>query len=321
MIRTLIHWYLRQIAALLQTGGVPDGAVILAAGADDAAPALARRRRGRLLARRTLPLGAGRRPVVRALVLAEPTCLVRDVVMPLAAEADLAGALRYQMDSLTPFRAEEVFWTWSITARERTAGRLGLRLMLLPRAWVVPLLERLAAQGYRPAALELSLPGGGGCRVALGPDRSHRLARGGAAVCVALGIAALLAPVLRQSFAMDAAETRIEAMRPVVTEVTELRRRLTAKHGQDALSAARAHSGDALRILARVTGLLGDDTFLTGFSLRARRLTLEGQSGAAARLLAALATDPAIRNPVFTAPVLRGEQRQDLFALQAELAE
>jgi hypothetical protein len=45
------------------------------------------------------------------------------------------------------------------------------------------------------------------------------------------------------------------------------------------------------------------------------------RSGGAARLIALLAADPAIRNPAFSAPVVRDEAgHADLFSIQAEIA-
>jgi hypothetical protein len=48
---------------------------------------------------------------------------------------------------------------------------------------------------------------------------------------------------------------------------------------------------------------------------------MSGQSATAARLISALAADPAIRNPAFSAPVTRNETTHtDLFSIRAEAA-
>ena len=70
-----------------------------------------------------------------------------------------------------------------------------------------------------------------------------------------------------------------------------------------------------------MTELLPDDTFLSDLSLRQRRLTIGGQSAAAAKLIPGLAADPMFRNPGFTAPVTRSDQlKKDVFSLRAEVA-
>jgi general secretion pathway protein L len=76
-----------------------------------------------------------------------------------------------------------------------------------------------------------------------------------------------------------------------------------------------------LAVLAAVTDIVPDDTWLTELSLRQGRLSLGGQSPAAARLIPALAADPMFRNPAFAAPVTRApDGHADLFVIRAELA-
>ncbi len=89
----------------------------------------------------------------------------------------------------------------------------------------------------------------------------------------------------------------------------------------DALAAERAKTGDVLQILAAVTDIVPDDTWLTDLSLHQGKLGINGQSPAAARLIPALAADPSFRNPAFAAPVTRApDGHADLFAIRAELA-
>ncbi len=60
-------------------------------------------------------------------------------------------------------------------------------------------------------------------------------------------------------------------------------------------------------MLAALTEILPDDTNLSDLVLRSRVATLSGRSAAAARLITALASDPTIHNPIFTAPVTRSD--------------
>jgi general secretion pathway protein L len=66
---------------------------------------------------------------------------------------------------------------------------------------------------------------------------------------------------------------------------------------------------------------LPDDSYLTEFTMRERKMTLSGLSASAPKLINALSTDPRIRNPAFTAPVTRSESNHnDVFSIRAELA-
>ena len=98
--------------------------------------------------RRETPLGnfrldeAGRRAAMAAIrqragrVILRPdpaAVLERKVMLPLAAEHDVSRVLRYEMDRLTPFTAEQVFWSAIIERRDRAAGRLELAFVAVAK--------------------------------------------------------------------------------------------------------------------------------------------------------------------------------------------
>ena len=129
---------------------------------------------------------------------------------------------------------------------------------------------------------------------------------------------------------MDEVEALLRAVLPAVVRSAGVATRLDAFErvtvaeaftrwaGVDVLAAQRAKVGDPLAVLATLTDVLPDDTVLTDFSLRQRVVTISGQSGGAARLIPALAADPALRDPAFTAPVTRNEtQHSDGFSIRA----
>ena len=77
-----------------------------------------------------------------------------------------------------------------------------------------------------------------------------------------------------------------------------------------------------MEALAAITEILPDDSYLTEFTMRERKITLAGQASSAPKLISALSADPRIRNPAFTAPVTRNENnRNDVFAIRADLAQ
>lgn len=263
--------------------------------------------------------------------------LERQLTLPLAAERDLGRVLRYEMDRLTPFDADEVFWSCAVERRDRARGTLHLRLSLVAKASVQAATDALRALGTVPAWLEVPVSGGAVRQIDLGAPqadrgRSYRATRVAAGVCGALALAAVCLPFVLQYWQFHAVEARIDAMQPRMAEIDALRRRSANQGtGSNVMSAERARIGDALQVLATITELLPDDTMLTDFSLSQGKLGLGGVSSAASRLIPTLAGDPLIRNPTFVAPVTRagdgrGEGRRgeaarvDRFAIRAELA-
>jgi general secretion pathway protein L len=340
MLAEVWDWWLQRMGELLPrrltTAPLPD-ALIVRPGPNGEDAELFARRGGRLSARGRIALndtgregvrlgsiGARNKPVV--LQLPQAMLLERAVVLPLAAERDRNQVLRYEMDRLTPFGAEHVFWSAAIERRDRTRGRLHLRLRLVAKNAVQPLATALERIGLTPAFLEAPGPDGAICRIGLGRAATFgdKLRAGAvrAAVCgcVALALIAIALPFVSQWQAERELDARIAALRPRVAEVDLLKRRIAAAaSGADAFAAAEARAGDALKVLAAVTDALPDNTYLTGFSLRGRKLNLAGKSASAAGLIATLSAVPILRNPAFTAPVTHDFRGGEMFSIEAEL--
>jgi general secretion pathway protein L len=268
--------------------------------------------------------------------VAPGAAMERDVTLPLAAERDPERILGYEMERLTPFAADEVFWAYAIAARDRARGKLVLRLTIVPRTAVQNLIDLLADAGGRPALLEA--PVAQGVRAITlsheeaSASRALLSARNGIAVAAGLVALILVSPFLHQSLDMADVSERLDTLAPQMSQVEALRRRITgAGSGGDAISTETRRLGDALEALAAVTEILPDDSYLTEFTMRERKMTLSGLSASAPRLISLLSADPRIRNPAFTAPVTRQEPvrigqanqetaQRDVFSIRAELA-
>jgi len=348
MINQFISWWGRQLLTLLPDsvrghdvdaarailitqisapGAAPDTVeVSLPSGTPAAAEHLVLDEDG-LARMRALRARAPRVPV--RLRLRPGALLERDVVLPLAVEQSLDRVLQYEMNRLTPFAAAETVWGWTVTRRERSQGRLHLRLTLGARAPIAGMLDRLAAAGSSPALLEAAAraEGAGWRRIDLSGQGEMRVGAAhplllGLAACCALAVALVAIPFVKQSIAMMRVETRIATLGPSVAAAARLRGRIEARAaGGSVFATAREQVGDPLRAVAAVTDALPDDSWLTDFVLQQRRLRIDGRSRAAAQLIARLAANPATLDPAFAAPVTRDDSgHADIFSISAELA-
>ena len=334
MLKEFISWWAEQMLQLVParlaswdaSGG--NALIVEPVKGDPARVALTARRGRKDRALGVFALGDVRtavraRPALVMLRLPEALLLDREVVLPLAAERDPARVLEYEMDRITPFSSAEVFWTYAVQRRDRARGRLHLRLSLVTKASVRPLLDGLEQAGIPPTMIE-----GGAARIDLRRGQARRgrfmrrVTQAMAGLCAMLAIATVALPFVAQSRAAAQVESRIAALRPQVDAVEAARRRIAASAaGVDVIAAERIRLGDTLAVLAAVTDLLPDDTSLTDLTLRQGKLTLNGQAASAAKLIGALSADTVIRNPDFAAPVTRIENgRADLFAIRAEVA-
>lgn len=340
MISTFFAWWLEQLrellpAALRRTARGADALIIVpntGLGRLDTV-SVALRRGGKETALgefaatpaglRDLPRSSGR-PV--ALRLEKNEFLEKTLVLPLAAQADLDQVLAFEMDRETPFKAEELYWNHQIAATDRQRQQLAVRLLLLPKTRLAQLMAALGAAGFAPAWAEIADDGdcpplpldGGASRRS---DGARRLLWPAAACCGLLAASAVAIPFVQQAAVLSALDREVHAGEATAARAEALRRQIDrASHSADIVNGEMEKAGRPLEILAKLTRILPDDTYLTNFELRQGKLTINGRSGGAARLIGALATDGGFRNPTFAAPVTRLESvHAEVFTIAADV--
>lgn len=340
MIRAFFLWWLEQLGELQprwlrqRLRAPSDGLVVVPSAPLENQPdtvLIGLRQRGRETAIgeykiNSPQLGAvqGIRGGATTLQLTRADVLEKTVEFPVATQNELDQVLEFEMDRQTPFSADELYWDYQIASVDRKRGRIAVRLAMVLRRRVDPLLAALRHAGISPTRVEafgdlsatpISLEGG----------RSHQLPRrlvwAAAAGCAFLALAAAATPFVRQSVALARLDQEIADARSAATNAEKLRREIDRLSNNAAFVAdQRGKAVRPLDVLAAITRLFPDDTFLTEFVLRQKKLTLTGRSAAAAPLIAALAADSLFRNPVFSAPVTRLEAGQgEVFSIAAEI--
>ncbi len=271
-----------------------------------------------------LPQSPSRPAVLR---LASADVLQKELTLPLAAQAELDQVLGFEMDRETPFAAQEVYWSHRVEAVDRQQRRLSVRLSLVPKGNLAPLLSALARAGVAPRWAEFgdgSSPNGylplDGAR-GRPQDRSQRLVWPAAACCALLALGAVVVPFARQTAELAALDRAIAVNRKTANQAEALRRDIDGlSHSAELVNGELDKAGRPLEALAALTRLLPDDTYLTELDLRQRKLTLSGRSAGAARLIGVLAADPEFRNPAFAAPVTRLEAlHTEVFSIVADV--
>ena len=271
-----------------------------------------------------LPNAKRRSPTLR---VGADLLLERQVMLPLAAERDLDRVVAYEMDRLTPFRAEDVFWTATAGQRDVARNQLHVRIAVIPRMRVQAILAKLQRAGFIPAQIAAGASMQPCQSIPLGerrPIRTWSRSRSDTyslAGCGMLAVAAAVLPFVLQSVAGASIEAQIGLMKPQAIESEKLRKEIASDvMVADAVAAARARLSTPLQAIALLTDVLPDDTFLTSLSTLEGKLTISGRSAAAARLIGAMAAIPLIHNPAFTAPVVRDEiSGGEMFSIDAEL--
>jgi general secretion pathway protein L len=269
-----------------------------------------------------------RLPIV--LRLADDDVLCKTITLPVATERDLAQVLAFEMDRETPFVADEVFWSHRVVKRDKERGQLLVRLRLVSRALLVPLLDVLAEAGILVRRAEIAGGIDDGLTLRLDADDAvperHVSTRAlrwvSAAAFVGLAVLVVATPLVRQGSDIARLDAQIAAGRGAAAQAEQLRREIERLEGAgDVFKKEREAAGNPLATLAALTASLPDDTYLTELLQQQHKVTFSGRSAAASRLIAAVSESNELRNPVFVAPVTRIETtHMEIFSISAETA-
>jgi general secretion pathway protein L len=316
-----VAWWVAQMRALAPNGWLREGhqgdAVIIAVdrledGAVDFNVLLRRQGRERRVSSapdQRLPAG---------LRLPAGAVLSRSLVLPLAVARDLHNMIGFEMERLTPFSADELYWSVSGLKRDRARGKLSLQLSFALRSQVDALRPALTRLRVAPTFIEMP---GGRIELAAPAARDRWRDIGLPALCGVLALVCAGLPFLRQQMALDAVNQDIAADTPAAETALALRQRLNTEAAGRAAVAQARRGGDALEVLAMLTSALPDGTWLRDLTLNQGDLTFDGESNNAAQLIGLLSAVPGLHDPSFTAPVTRaGDGNADLFSLHATIA-
>ena len=264
--------------------------------------------------------------VSRELLLSDADVLSTEVVMPLATEANLRQALAYEMDRHTPFQAEEVFYTWRILSRDREAGQLHFELFVTPRAAVEARLEQLRRLGLSPGGVDVLIndePLG----INLLPQAlRYRIVNQRARTNWVVGTVAvvLMVLVMAQSLwlreqQIQAIGDAIDAVRAEAMAVQQIRKQIDdASDAAGFLQGRKIHNGYKLEILAELSRILPQDTYLDRLSMHAETTQMQGKSDNAQSLIELINASPYFENASFRGPTrLDNRSRKEIFDLSA----
>ena len=262
--------------------------------------------------------------------LPEHYLLRKTIALPLATQNKLADVLGFEMDRNTPFKAEEVYFTYRILSRDKAQQKVQVEVVIVTRAVLDELLQKLRYHGIPPTHV-------------IPADTDLKASRSSDADLLSCGkppagkvphfihqklwfIAAMLVVLIggafyqrhQQQIALQEAlvEPRAEA-----EQAKELRDQLTRlQQGRQLLVSLKQQETPRLIVLDELTALLPDSTWLTRMSIEGEQLTLQGESENASALIATLEAAALFSNVSFASPVtLNPRSQKERFTISAEL--
>lgn len=252
---------------------------------------------------------------VREIVLCLPRdrVLIKPLNLPLATEENLREVLAFEMDRQTPFTADQVYYDFTVTARNAVEQSLELSLVLTPRQELDGILTSLANRGIHPDLVAVHFDNTGELHnVNLLPEKH----RGSKAVTpqlvnIILGILALVLLAAAVSLPLLGQRHKIKMLEPLLetaetkAEVTGRLRDTVDKLMSESrfLVKKKQSSLLVLQIMDEVTRILPDDTWAFQIQIRGPEVQIQGQSASAAALIPLIEASDILHNARFRSPV------------------
>ena len=229
----------------------------------------------------------------RFLLLGLESILSRELKLPLATEPNLAQVLSFEMDRQTPFRAADVYFDWKVLERGGESGQIKLNLYVAPRAEVDQLVNSVTGRGFQLAGVDIA-DGDRTLGLNLLPaDRRVRSMNPKARLNFALGAASAVLLVLVMTQSLYLRNHQVAELEEAITEVQgEAREVMQIKQQiEDTSEAAgflamrRAESPLAIEVLADITRILPDNTYLDRLVITKLNVQMQGKSQNAQQLI------------------------------------
>lgn len=265
----------------------------------------------------------------RFLLLDVNSVLNTGMQLPQAAEQNLAQVLSFEMDRQTPFRASDVYYDWKILDRGGDSGQIKIDLYVVPRGQVDELVKSVSDLGFRLAGVDVQ-DGGRTMGLNLLPaDRRAHSANRKSRVNFALGavFAILLVMVMAQSLSLRShqvseLEQAIMDVQSEAREVSEIKKQIEdSSEAAGFLAKKRAEIPLSIAVLADITRILPDDTYLDRLVITKSTVQLQGKSQNAQQLI-----ELVNQSELLDAAAFRGSTRLDarsgleIFEVNAEVA-
>ena len=240
--------------------------------------------------------------------------LSREVSLPSAAEANLAQVLKFEMDRQTPFKASAVYFDWKVLQRGGAGGQLRLVLYVAPRAEVDGLIKTLEGRGLGLAGVDIRESGRTLGLNLLPEEQRHASANTKSRVNYALGAAAVVLLIAVMAFSLYLRDHQVSELEEAIAEVRgealqvdRIRKQISgASEAAGFLAARRAESPLAVELLADITRILPDDTFLDRLVIGRTSVQMQGKSSNAQQLI-----ELVNESPYMSAASFRGSTRLD----------
>ncbi|HTT99873.1 MAG TPA: PilN domain-containing protein [Rhizomicrobium sp.] len=230
--------------------------------------------------------------------------LTRQIDLPLLPISDVKRMVALEIDRLSPFQPEQVYFDADIIARDPESGRQQVAVGILPRTTAEQVLGFMHEHDLAPAAIGITHNGVAApdfdflaaMRDAQGGDAAQRRSLYwwvAAAVLLVVNIGFL---AYRDSSNLDALRQAVEAQQLPVTAALRTRDKVNREAAQRTLLLQTKSRTSPLPVLDAVTKAMPMDAWVSRFEWNGRTVHIRGQRKSSNDILARLEASPVLKN-------------------------
>jgi general secretion pathway protein L len=243
--------------------------------------------------------------------------LAKVVTLPAAAESNMYQVVGYEMERLTPFKLDQVYYDVRLVEKLPDRNQIKVELVLVPRNNLDSVLKRMAALGLLPGRVDVAtsdspnqpkpqlrynlLPQ----KLLDKPDQRERLIHGSLLVLlvVLVGLMAAMPLWMKRTY-LGQLESEVSRVSRVASQVEALKKNAEALSLEsEFLLRKKSTELVVVEILNELSMRMPDDTWLIHINYRNPKLQIHGQSPSASALIEVLEASPIFNDTSFVSPV------------------
>ena len=266
----------------------------------------------------------------KILIIPKQQVLEKHVTFPMATEENIREVLSYEMDRLTPFTANQVYYDYSLVSRNKQKSTIEFKLIIIPKERVDNLLNELAQIGFKPHVLTAKADNAEKEeQINLLPvekrDRKINALKivnySLTGVVALLLLMALMLPIWNKIKYIEVLEPELDKYGKSAEKIITLRKQVE-KAEEEALFLVEKKRKTilTLRIIDELTQIIPDDTWINQVDVADNEVHLYGESVSSASLLPIIESSKIFSNAQFRSPVTQNRQNDtERFHLSAQI--
>ena len=262
-----------------------------------------------------------------ALQLSSADVLRRRFELPAASRATLARAVPYELERLSPIEAERLYYDFTVLEQPRSKKQAELELRIVKRTTVDAAMALAREAGLKVGAIRFagdpreadwrSFPVDRTAWLRLKWRQWNALAL--AAVACLLALTVVVAAYMRGAAAGDALSAEVDAASERAAVVHRLSHNIEDVRTQIEFPLAQKRAPMLIAIVAEVTRVLPEGTWLTEFALDGSKGHIQGFSKSASDVVGDIDRSSMFANAQFMAPLQSAQGGMERFDLSFDI--